>query len=77
MHAFVIGVAGARSTASLDRAPVRETGIISDLDPLAGWLSFTDGSIHWLPSSADVSALRIGDEVTIVYERGHAGRAVS
>jgi hypothetical protein len=56
---------------------VRETGIISDLDPLAGWLSFTDGSIHWLPSSADVSALRIGDEVTIVYERGHAGRAVS
>ena len=60
-----------------DRAPVRETGIISDLDPLAGWLTFTDGSIHWLPSTADVSALGIGDEVTIVHERGHAGRAVS
>jgi hypothetical protein len=60
-----------------DRAPVRETGMISDLDSLAGWLTFTDGSIRWLPSTADVSALGIGDEVTIVHERGHAGRAVS
>ena len=71
---IAVGAAGLLAASSLAAFADQAQGAITAVDPTAMTVTLDDGNTYTLPSSVDAASLKVGEKVTIQFQKDNSGK---